>query len=126
MENDKTTWETETFPEEVVEGRLLCPHCRGELSCAMVLDNTSVSWPNNNWVFTMCPLCQMYFHTRIADNEIETGQLDGAPGPCFFCCSAKHVEDLLVDNEEDRLLCKFGEAYYEFPAKWTINKAKNK
>ena len=102
---------------KAVIDKLLCPVCFQELSVLSILENSTVSWPYQNWIYLICPKCNNHSHVEISNNLIKTGQLDGAPGPCFICCSMIKLNDLFVDAKQNKLICEYNEMKYEFPAK---------
>lgn len=98
----------------IVEGKLLCPGCFSDISPETVLRHSSISWPCQQWIYCLCPRCNTHFHVEVLPNKIRTGLLDGAPGPCFFCCSELPVAGLAVEKRTDMLLCTYQNHQYQF------------
>ena len=94
---------------KIVTDKLLCPDCFGELGIATILENSTVSWPQKNWIYLQCPKCKSYSHIELLNNMIKTGQLDGAPGPVFVVCSMLQSNDLFVEINEKGIICEYDE-----------------
>ena len=101
----------------LIEGKLLCPSCFFEVDVETILDNSIISWPNQSWIYFKCPACQNSSHIKIDNLSIETGLLDGAPGPCFVVCSKALIDDFFVDIKADGIVCRYKNQAYRFPAR---------
>ena len=105
-------------PDYVVEeDRLLCPSCFLQLDIEMILHNSTFSWPEQNWILFLCPKCKAKSHIEVKNNLVKTGELDGAPGPCFVACSQQFSDDLIFDKGNyNGILLVYNNVTYKFPA----------
>ena len=78
--------------------KLICPQCSVDVPVYDLFDNCTVSWPNQNWLYFTCSHCKSSCHVSVKGKTISLGELDGAPGPCFFPTSTVQVEALVVDS----------------------------
>ena len=101
----------------IIEGKLLCPSCFDEVDVETILDNSTISWPDQSWIYFKCPACQNNSHIKVDSLSIETGQLDGAPGPCFFVCSKAFIDDFFVAIKTSGIVCRYKNKAYKFPAR---------
>ena len=101
--------------------QLTCPACKSNLSEEEILLNCSISWPIKNWLLLNCPNCNNNVHVKIENNLLETGELDGAPGPCFITHSMKKCEGLSITCTEKFITCNYKNVIYKFMAR---NKSK--
>lgn len=100
----------------VIKEKLLCPSCFDEVGIETILEGSTFSWPYHNWIQFKCPACQNKFHVKVSNQLIETGALDGAPGPCFFVCSRVVADDFFVDIKVSGITCRYQNKVYRFPA----------
>ena len=101
----------------VVDSKLLCPNCFSETSIDTIMENSTFAWVAQHWIWFLCPECQQHSHIEIHSNLIKTGLLDGAPGPCFICCSQMEHPEFFVDTKNDKLICEYNNVFYEFNKK---------
>ncbi len=101
----------------IVEDKLMCPVCFAETDIGTILRCSTVSWPYQHWISFHCPECGGGSHVEVHNLQIRTGLLDGAPGPCFFCCSQVQVPDLRVEEHSTMLVCTYKGNRYVFNAK---------
>jgi hypothetical protein len=101
----------------IVEDKLLCPSCFAETDISTILCCSTVSWPYQHWIYFQCPECGGNSHVEVHHQQIRTGLLDGAPGPCFFCCSQVQEPDFWVEEHSTMLVCTYKENRYIFHAK---------
>lgn len=101
----------------IVEDKLLCPVCFAETDIDTILRCSTVSWPYQHWIYFKCPECGGNSHVEVHNQQIRTGLLDGAPGPCFFSCSQVQEQDLRGEENSTMLVCMYKENRYIFYAK---------
>lgn len=101
----------------VTGNALLCPNCLAGQTVETIMLHSSLSWPYQSWILFTCPQCLKHSHVEVADRLIKTGVLDGAPAPCFICCSQLHVPGFVVRKEEDKVTCMYKKQSYHFPEK---------
>lgn len=101
----------------IVDNNLFCPICFSNITVETIMDNSTISWTNQSWIYFCCPNCNKHSHVEVSNNLIQTGLLDGAPGPNFVCCSQLHSSELFVDVKPDKIVCEYMDKFYEFPAK---------
>jgi hypothetical protein len=94
-----------------------CPKCNESLNAQAFLDACRVSWPNQGWSLLYCPLCHVESHVRIHDGMIQTGNLDGAPGPCFEVDGTIRVPGLKVARSASGLQVELGQYKRVIPVK---------
>jgi hypothetical protein len=102
---------------QVVQGKLQCPNCGSEISVKGILENSTIAWPNQNWILFKCPVCINYSHAEVKTGKITTGKLDGAPGPAFFPDSEIKIKNFMVKKTLEKIDCKFEGITYIFKAK---------
>jgi len=98
-------------------GSLKCPNCQKFLDINHILENSSISWPNQDWIYFRCPFCYDYSHVEVVTDKISTGVLDGAPGPNFFTCSEQIVGNFDVNKTNEYIECLYENRKYLFKAK---------
>jgi hypothetical protein len=76
--------------------RVRCPHCTATHTPRQVLAACTVSWPNQRWLWFVCPACRKPSHVEVRDGTLAIGGLDGGPGPCFFPTENAAVDGLRV------------------------------
>jgi hypothetical protein len=101
----------------IVENKLLCPVCFAGTDIETILRCSTVSWPYQHWIYFTCPECEKNSHVEVHNGQIRTGLLDGAPGPCFFCCSQVQEPNFGVEEHSTMLVCTYKENRYIFHAK---------
>ncbi len=79
---------------------LHCGACGEGYSVARVLATAEVSWPNQGWLYFTCAKCAASWHVEVSKGRIAIGELDGAPGPCFFAREKVSVPGLIVQVSE--------------------------
>jgi hypothetical protein len=82
-----------------------------------ILSNCSISWPNQRWALFTCPRCGASSHLQFSNGMVETGYVDGGPGPCFFPEGAYKVAGLSIRKEPDALTVRAGRRAKRIPAK---------
>jgi transcription elongation factor Elf1 len=102
---------------EPVKNRLECPFCERELTVEQVLEGSSFSWPEENWIYFQCPFCLKHSHIKVMTDLIKTGVLSGFPGPAFVVCSEKSVEDFDVIGVIDCIRCRYNNIEFSFKMK---------
>lgn len=102
---------------EKLIGTLKCPDCDNILTVEQVLENCTISWPYKDWILLKCPVCSGFSHVEIITDKLSTGVLDGAPGPCFFICSEKSLNDFDVYKTSDFIECKYNGKKYNYKSK---------
>jgi hypothetical protein len=83
----------------------------------VVLDRCTVSWPQQRWLSFTCPACDASSHVALAGRTVSTGDIDGAPGPCFFEEATVTVPDLRVEISSSAVRVRAGGRAWAFPAR---------
>lgn len=96
---------------------LNCPNCKRYLTINQILESSSVSWPNNNWIYVRCPLCNKHSHAEINTGVVSIGLLEGAPGPCLIIHSKRYIDNFSVNKTLKYIECTYEEKKYVFKAK---------
>jgi hypothetical protein len=63
---------------------LQCRHCKTGFPVEQVFDAGGVCWPQQHWISFNCPKCDKESKIEIEKTTVSLGDIDGAPGPCFF------------------------------------------
>ena len=98
---------------KIIKGKLLCPLCFVELDKEKIFDNAWHYWPDSGWIYSKCNNCKKNFHIEMEEENggitgvIKIGDLSGAPGPLFLCCSEMLFDDVLVYKTADSITIKF-------------------
>ena len=72
-----------------------CFECDETIEIETVIENCLVSWPNQKWVYFKCPKCSHCTHLKVSKGHITTGEIDGAPGPCFYGKNTYNVKGFI-------------------------------
>lgn len=94
-----------------------CPNCSKQIETEALIENCSVSWPNQKWAYFTCPSCGESTHVHLSLDLITLGYLDGAPGPCFVPIERVGVRGLEVEASLSGLGIRLGGKSWFIPAK---------
>src|SRR6186713_2075758 len=94
-----------------------CDSCGTRYSVEQLLSACRTSWPNQQWLLFEFARCSATWHVEVADGRIAVGELDGAPGPCFFPKEAAPVPGLHVLASPGGISVKHGKNTTFVPAK---------
>lgn len=94
-----------------------CVHCKIYLTATEILENSTVSWPNQRWIHLKCPACRKYMHVEVSEDCLKLGDIDGAPGPCFMEASSLAVPGLKMQSNTSGITCTLEQIKYFFRAK---------
>ncbi len=94
-----------------------CPRCRTVLDAGALLEACTVSWPHQSWVLLRCPSCNTDSHLQVQDGVIQTGFLDGAPGPCFIVENTYTIPGLVVQQDPSGVTLSLNEHRRVVPAR---------
>ena len=97
--------------------KLQCPNCKTEFTPNEILEESTISWPDLNWIYFKCSNCMKTRHIFIDDGFMATVEFLGAPGPNW-----KIIEKLKVENLSTRMDPSYVHAWldgkhYEFEKK---------
>jgi hypothetical protein len=92
-----------------------CPQCSEEFDAARLLDNCTGYVAPQNWTFFECPKCGTDKHVAIEKHKLFLGDIDGAPGPCFFPEQEMAVPDLAIQKFGGTIMLKIGDKSWRLP-----------
>jgi len=83
----------------MIETKLQCRFCKTDLTPEQVFDSSGVCWPNQHWISFECLNCHREAKIEIEKTQVSIGDIDGAPGPCFFPDSTVRLRGLKIKWE---------------------------
>ena len=100
-----------------MDDQLACPHCGKHFDPAAILDHCTVSWPQQLWLWFECPECDEGSHVAVAGGCLSIGDIDGAPGPCFFAEATIEVPGLRANATGWAVVVNCGEREWRVRAR---------
>lgn len=93
---------------------LPCPNCNCEFSPKELLEESSIAWPELQWIYFKCPNCGKQTHILVEDNRIATVDFLGAPGPDWKINTPMLYKDLKVRIDPSFIHVWLDGIHYEF------------
>ena len=81
-----------------------CPKCEMPFTPKGLLELFEFYYPENNWIRFKCPGCKETFMTTVRNGAVTIGEIDGAPGPCFFPLRRCAIPGLKIVQANDDLV----------------------
>ncbi|CAM2066579.1 hypothetical protein SCOR_14470 [Sulfidibacter corallicola] len=97
--------------------KLFCRHCQAVFSPEELLENCTQSWPDQHWVYFVCPECHKGMNLEVKNEFVFVGFLDGGPGSSFIYERGYTIEGLRVEREGNDLTIHYGSHTRRIPSK---------
>lgn len=101
----------------MAEATLPCLGCGGRWGVASVLDGCHVSWPAQLWLWFECPNCGHGSHVALSESRVAVGELDGAPGPCFYPTATAEAAGLQAVGNASGVVVTYARREWRVPTK---------
>ena len=88
-----------------------------DVDATWILENSSISWPMQHWIYCRVPNKEERMHVEVYDGRMRLIEFLGAPGPDWRPVATLVVPDLRVRIEAERIDCRLGDRKFSFPAR---------
>ena len=95
----------------------MCNHCTHEAQIKELLDSAHDAWPVKSWIAYRCASCGRTNHLSIGNGFVQTGYLDGVPGPCFIPKDRVALDDFKLKKTEKTVIVKALNLRWDFEKK---------
>lgn len=100
-----------------MENKAQCPGCSAEFTALEILNNCTLSFPNQKWIWFHCPACKKQYFAELHKGKILLGDIDGAPGPAFFPSSELAVANFTFSARTSGITCQLGKEKFFYKAR---------
>jgi len=96
---------------------LPCPGCDSKFRVSEILEHSTISWPDLNWIYFQCPNCEKHTHIQVKKEKMATVNFIGAPGPDWELIKSINVPSLEARMDPGFAHVWLEEKHYEFKAR---------